>query len=293
MRKLKQLTRAEAFTNARVKFFVDKYGEPHFFELMAFPETTFNALGVEASEKTWKAPLFRQKIDETLTEIGRTPMLEPLDEGAAADLAARENRRKAFSRAKRRLFDLLMANYQLDVFVTLTFDKNVIDRYNYNEIMMALNRWLSNRVQRNGCEYILVPEPHKDGAIHFHGLFNKSSLSLVDSGKKLNRKIVYNIDDFPYGFSWVQNITGGADGRIAAGKYIYKYVVKTGGAKVGGRYYLHGGKLKEPQYLYLNVDYNNLKAHEYRPSECVRLKILNLEGVTMEYLTLLGVLNEN
>ncbi len=38
-----------------------------------------------------------------------------------------------------------------------------------------------NQVRRRGLLYVLVPELHADGAVHFHGFFN-GALPVVDSG---------------------------------------------------------------------------------------------------------------
>ena len=65
--------------------------------------------------------------------------------------------------------------------VTLTLDQTQVDRYDMAAITRKLNAWLSNQVQRRGLIYVLVPERHKDGAIHFHGFFN-DVLDRVDSG---------------------------------------------------------------------------------------------------------------
>jgi hypothetical protein len=41
--------------------------------------------------------------------------------------------------------------------------------------------------------------------------------------------------------------------RIKVSKYIWKYINKNvNGETIGGRYYLHGGKLSKPRYEYEN-----------------------------------------
>ena len=68
-------------------------------------------------------------------------------------------------------------------FVTLTLDPQKVDRYDPAAVVRKLNQWCSNQVKRKGLCYILVPERHKDGALHFHGFFN-DALEAVDSGHK-------------------------------------------------------------------------------------------------------------
>ncbi|WP_298629113.1 hypothetical protein, partial [uncultured Senegalimassilia sp.] len=128
---------------------------------------------------------------------------------------------RSLRRAAAKLRDLALSN-RFSYFVTLTLDQSKIDRYDMGQITKALNGWLDNHVRRDGLAYILVPERHKDGAVHFHGFFN-DALSVVDSGTldvpgcKKPRKprsakqraewlaagahVVYNLEAWPYGFS--------------------------------------------------------------------------------------------
>lgn len=159
------------------------------------------------------------------------------------------NIQRAVRRARATVFDLCICN-DFDLFCTFTFSPEHIDRSNYDEAYKKIKVWLSNRVQRNGLHYVATPEYHKKGkAIHFHALCNSSAVNLVDSGHKQKGKVVYNIADWKWGFSTAMKI----DGEKAidkTSKYIAKYMTKQGGAKIGGRYYLSGGSLNRPSYLY-------------------------------------------
>ena len=163
-----------------------------------------------------------------------------------------DNARRAVNRAKVRAFDFIMCNPDLDAFATLTLDGERIERTSYPEIYQRLRGWLSNRVQRRGLKYILCPEYHADGqSIHFHMLANSGSLDLVGArtpgGFPARRKgkPVYNVGDWDLGFSTAQLIPP-TDGREAVAKYIFKYMGKQTGARIGGRYFLHGGDLASP-----------------------------------------------
>ena len=94
-------------------------------------------------------------------------------EGAADDA-------RAMRRARAQVRELALCNH-FTQFVTLTLDAAQVDRYDMAAITRKLNAWLSNQVQRRGLRYILVPERHKDGAVHFHGFFN-DALERSDSG---------------------------------------------------------------------------------------------------------------
>ena len=87
---------------------------------------------------------------------------------------------RALRRARAQVRELALAN-DFSLFVTLTLNGEMVDRYDMIAITKKLNVWLDNQVRRRGLAYVLVPERHKDGAIHFHGLFN-NALEIVDSG---------------------------------------------------------------------------------------------------------------
>lgn len=160
-------------------------------------------------------------------------------------------------RARKRVFDLVACNEDVfDTFVTLTLDQTKVNRYDIDEIYWKkVRHYLDHRVQRKGLAYILAPELHKDGAIHFHGLMNSSALELKDSGQKCWKgfsrgKRIYNVADWKIGFTTAMKLTGD---HMNVAKYITKYVTKQmEGGMIGGRYYYHGGALKEPHYKYFN-----------------------------------------
>lgn len=169
-----------------------------------------------------------------------------------------ENLRRAQRRAFNRVRDLVSCN-NWKWFITFTLDENEISRTDYNDVIKKLNVWLSNRVQRHGLKYVIVPEFHSDGAaIHFHGVVNELP-KVVYSGKRKRyasgTKRVYNVADWPYGFSTAIKCSG--DGAQVGG-YIAKYITKES-RKVGGRYFLHGGDLQEPQYFYFNCNYADVQ----------------------------------
>lgn len=130
-------------------------------------------------------------------------------------------------------------------FVTLTLDAKKVDRYNMDEVVKRMRIWLDNRVRRKGLAYVLVPEHHKDGAIHFHGFFN-DALPAVYSGHKTeyDRK-VYNLPDWDFGFTTAIELYGEYSRAIG---YVCKYIGKDlEKGKVGGRWYYSGGVLARPE----------------------------------------------
>lgn len=168
-------------------------------------------------------------------------------------------RNDSILRAKRKVFDIAMLN-KFDYFITWTLDKNKIDRYDVKEIKQKLLTFLSNLRQRYNAKYLLIPEFHKDKAIHMHGLFS-GDFKLIDSGiKTKDGKIIYNMPQWTYGFSTAIEISGD---YLNVCKYITKYVEKDF-KKIFGKFYYSGGVLiREPAKKYCDADYDAIEATEY------------------------------
>lgn len=165
-------------------------------------------------------------------------------------------------RARQAVFDLAACN-NFNLFITLTLNRQKINRYNYKSAVHRLSTWLDNRVRRSGLHYVIVPEYHKDGAIHFHGLINAEAVKLKDSKHRYkDGRIIYNLPEWTLGFTTALRLSGNYRGVCS---YVCKYVTKEvkGGTKVGGRWYLSGGALLRPVYRYDNVDYAALTGREY------------------------------
>lgn len=198
------------------------------------------------------------------------------DEGFSMETSAyvaREEARRADNlvraqrRAKNAVRDLALSN-DFQYFVTLTLDRTKVDRYDIRAITKKLRTWADNAVRRRGLKYVLVPELHKDGAVHFHGFFN-SALPAVDSGTLSNGgkprrprsdreraslisqgwHVVYNLPAWPLGFSTAIELYGDKRQAVA---YVLKYITKAAetSGKVGGRWYYSGGDLARPAVTY-------------------------------------------
>ena len=185
---------------------------------------------------------------------------------------------RAKRRARASISDLALCSV-IKYFVTLTLDGNKINRYDPAEVTKHLNYWLDNQVRRQHLAYILVPELHKDGAIHFHGFFN-GALPVEDSGTilpagggrprkprspaqraawiEMGGKPVYNLPRWGWGFSTAVELTGD---RRRAINYVCKYITK-GDHKVGGRWYYSGGDLRRPEVYLCNVSFSDFSRVE-------------------------------
>lgn len=135
--------------------------------------------------------------------------------------------------ARNRLIEIIKANTDFDYFFTGTFNPKKWNRKNFTDLHKSLTRWL----RRRGIKYILIPEPHKDGSIHFHGFFNATIepfLSEFDTSKKLPSRItqglkegrkIFNCPDYASMFGWVsiEKIRS----LEACAVYVSKYVSKS------------------------------------------------------------------
>lgn len=210
-------------------------------------------------------PIFRAEGWEA-----REPSPKGRREGGGGDVA------RAMRRARGQVRDLALSN-PFTHFVTLTLDQNQVDRYDMAAITRKLNAWLSNQVQRRGLRYVLVPERHKDGAIHFHGFFN-DVLERSDSGTVIppgggrprrprsraqraqwlaeGGRVVWNLPGWSLGFTTALELVGEYPRAVS---YVCKYIGKQGD-KPGGRWYYSGGPLDRPAVELAPLDWRELAA---------------------------------
>lgn len=112
-----------------------------------------------------------------------------------------------------------------DWFVTLTFDPAKVDSLDYQETVKKLSQWLNNcRKLCPDMGYIVVPEMHKSGRFHFHGLFRScDGLGFIPSGKVTGKgQTIYNIGRYRLGWTTATRVEDNA--RVT--KYMSKYISK-------------------------------------------------------------------
>lgn len=143
----------------------------------------------------------------------------------------------SLSRTRSALFELAACN-PWEYFVTLTLAPVNGDRQDIKAFQRKLSNWIKNTNYRRNCsiKYLLIPEPHKDGSWHMHGLFMDIPeamlrpfsteehlpyrlLDMLQSGR-----LVY---DWPayrdkFGFVTCERIRD----PIACARYITKYITK-------------------------------------------------------------------
>ena len=190
-----------------------------------------------------------------------------------------ENAIRSMNRAKNNLMDILRCN-EFDFFVTLTFNKNKIDRLNDNETRKAFTQWTNNITRDlHNLIYVAVPEYHKKGGLHFHllmGGVTAEDLKLVDSGKcvksgRCKGQIIYNITKWKKGYSTATKILD----TNAVKYYLSKYLTK---GKVDPRFFNKkrfyvSRNINRPQIeKYAFEDNENFNVFDSIPKDCYNIE---------------------
>jgi len=132
---------------------------------------------------------------------------------------------KSINRTHRILKDYIQCN-EFSYFFTLTISPDYCDRHDDKLVQTKIKEWLNNIRRHNSLGYIIVPERHKDGALHFHGVMTNPAhtLDLYDSGHKdRSGRIIYHTKKYQMGFHDFTEI-----GNLeAVSQYVRKYISKS------------------------------------------------------------------
>lgn len=169
------------------------------------------------------------------------------------------------ARARAAVRDIARCN-RFDYFFTWTLDPRMIDRYDADTVKKALLTFLKNLSRRKGFRYVIVPEYHKDGAIHFHGLCNLGSAQIeratdARTGRPLfteRQQPIYNMLDWKYGYSTCIPIDENYDRTC---NYLVKYFTKDS-QKIFGKWYLSSRNLRKKPDIELiscGMDYSEFR----------------------------------
>lgn len=153
-------------------------------------------------------------------------------------------------RSQKTVSDYARCNW-FDLFATITIG---VDRYDIDSSKQKLQTWLKNQRDRNGkFKYLIVPEYHKDGALHFHALLGNYTGKLRQSlNAKTNQKIVskgkpvYELTEYKSGFTKVQKIGQSIEDQTKVGLYISKYITKEMISLFGKKRYWASKGLNKP-----------------------------------------------
>ena len=137
----------------------------------------------------------------------------------------------ALSRARKNVFSLAMCN-DWDFFFTGTIDTQKFDRYDLPTYRKKLSQFIRDMRKKYDAnvEYLLIPEKHKDGAWHIHGMVRgipSEYLSSFESGKHpvyLCQNGFLNWPDYASRFGFCS--LGRLRSRVGCAFYVSKYITE-------------------------------------------------------------------
>ena len=142
----------------------------------------------------------------------------------------------SIKRTKKKVYDYAKSN-EWEWFVTFTFSPDKVNRYDYDECTKYLSKWFNNLKRSSpALSYLVVPEQHKDGAYHFHGLFSgMNERQIVWTGKYVIKRVrglrskfvrtkekIYKIGSYKLG--WMTSTRVREMEKVTS--YITKYITK-------------------------------------------------------------------
>ena len=193
--------------------------------------------------------------------------------------------RESLSRSRSRVYDIALAN-PWEMFVTMTGDAQKQNRYLLAEFSRTLRKWVNNFNFRNeaAMKYLIVPEPHKDGAWHFHGLMMgipqeqltefklsdnipKKLKDLICEGRKL-----FNWPTYADTFGWtvIEPVINHERCASYISKYITKQLLKSSLELNVHTYYCSQG-LKRGDLIYQGELRRGIESPDYE-NEYVKVK---------------------
>lgn len=159
-------------------------------------------------------------------------------------------------RIKRKIKYYCLAN-NFDLFWTLTLNDKKVNAMNYEYSRKRLQSWLKYMRETYGrFGFLFVPELHKSGRIHFHGVTQGFSPPLIEARYPNNKRLIkkngiqiYNAPKWKNGFSTVSMIQDREKASSYITKYITKDLIRTPSAYHQPRYFVSRG-LKQPEITY-------------------------------------------
>ena len=190
----------------------------------------------------YKKP-FKHLIEaENLDDVERKRMLALNEQGIYEPVtddftiqALQRSIRSASKRSKDNFYGYAQSN-DWEYFITLTFSPEVVNRYDdlaVKSLYSDFQRWCKRKAP--DCKMLMIPERHKDGAIHFHGLISDIRFNLIPAIDPYTEKPLFSktgaplfsIKDWEYGLSTLAVIPPEDNYRRVV-NYMEKYISKDG-----------------------------------------------------------------
>lgn len=175
-----------------------------------------------------------------------------------------EKTRKYLKKVKENIINLAFNYSKWEYFITLTFDFRNRGEYSHEKAIELLSKWINNQKHQNRqMIYLLVPEFHKSGRLHFHGLIaNVPKWKLEEARTREGRLIkksglqIYNLVNYKLGFTTISKIQD----QEKVSNYISKYATKELITLKHKKRYWYSRNLEKPriEYDYL---FNSLQEH--------------------------------
>jgi len=155
----------------------------------------------------------------------------------------------SISRSRTRIFEYSMCN-KFEYFITLSLNGEKKNRYELKPFIKDLGQFIRDyrKKYKVDIQYILIPEKHKDGAWHMHGLIK----GIPESHLHINDNGYLDWKAYKDKFGWIS--LGKVKNQEAVSKYITKYITKSFNSNMGviekeqKLYYVTRG-LKKPEVI--------------------------------------------
>ena len=202
----------------------------------------------------------------------------------------------SLSRSRSTVWELARCN-PWEWFFTLTINGVWHDRYDLEETYRVLAKWLNNYNTRTDAsiKYLIIPELHRDGAVHFHGLcfgLPEEHLTRFTQEDPIPRRLkdmlrsgheLYNWPAYAkkFGFVTLERIRD--LGRCAA--YMTKYITKdlqNSGIALNHHLYYCSKGLKRSELLYSGEMKRNLDHPDFS-NDYVRIKCFSSAEEALPY----------
>lgn len=130
--------------------------------------------------------------------------------------------KQSISRSRSKIFEYAMCN-DFDYFVTLTLDPKKNDVLNISDFIKRFGQFVRNNRNRksSNIQYLLIPEKHKSGSWHLHGLIkgiNENDLFINENG-------YLDWEEYKKRFGYIS--LSKVKNQVAVSKYITKYISKS------------------------------------------------------------------
>lgn len=190
------------------------------------------------------------------------------------------------SRARSAIFELAYCN-PWELFITLTIDQKKYNRHDLKKYYRDFSKWLQNynRIHGTSIKYIFIPERHKDGSWHMHGLIMGLPL------EQLQMNAYGYLDWIEYkekfGYCSIDKIRN----HEAVSKYITKYISKDLGDCVkelnAKMYYCSKGLERSTIIAKGTLSANNVPTWDYQ-NDWVKVKWIDSSTSVNDYITEAG-----